>query len=392
MGVGSSGRRSRLVPNPRVVIVSLMVLPPVWQFLSGISRAATSGLLKDADMTQPSHAYSTRHQRPPPVLLSELTNRANHNYQEEHAACEAKSFVYIHDLIHASNNNPKSRSYSSASTGGIPKIIHQTSKSRCLTKMFARVSEPWRSLEGYDYYLHDDDAVLQLLVSHLDEFPMLHDLVQASCLPHGTLKADVWRYLVLWHYGGIYADIDTQPTPLFNTTDPILKDSDQGWFVVEQFHILSQYVMAVSPRHPLMYYALHHATLKLLAQADTKRTNAALVTGPHALHRAFQAFCEDAGVHIDPQGVGYKPVKAGIYKGTNDRSITVVGRGEFEGEYITREMMSLPLKKKQYAKMNMSSFHEDRLQASGQSCLSALYQYHTTRNRIMGFQSRRVTG
>jgi Glycosyltransferase sugar-binding region containing DXD motif len=381
MGVGSNGRRTRWVPSPRVVIVSLMVLPAVRQFLIGISGATTSGLLTNSGLALPSHAFPTRRQRPPPALLSELTNRGNHNHQEEQAVCEAKSFVYIHDIVHASNDNKNSRPTKSR----IPKIVHQTSKSRCLTKMFARVSEPWRSLEGYDYYLHDDNAMIQLLLSHLDEFPMLHDLVQASCLPHGTLKADVWRYLVLWHYGGIYADIDTQPTPLFNTTDPILKDSDQGWFVVEQFHILSQYVMAVSPRHPLMYYALHHATLKLLAQSDTKRTNAALVTGPHALHRAFQDFCEDAGVHIDPQGVGYKPVKAGVYKGTNGRSITVVGRGEFEGEYITREMISLPLKKKQYAKMNMSSFHEDRLQASGQSCLSALYQYHT-RNRTMGVQ------
>jgi Glycosyltransferase sugar-binding region containing DXD motif len=351
-----------------------MVLAVVWQLLSETSKAATSGLLKDSDLTLRSHAYSTRRNMRPPILLSELTNRGNRNHQEDQTVCEASNYVYIHDIIHSSNDDKKS------STSRIPKIVHQTSKSRCLTKMFARISQPWRSLEGYDYYLHDDIAMVELLISHLDELPMLHDLVQARCLPHGTLKADVWRYLVLWHYGGIYADIDTQPTLLFNTTDPILKDSDQGWFVVEQFHILSQYVMAVSPRHPLMYYALHHATLKVLAQVDTKRINAALVTGPHALHRAFQDFCKDAGVHIDPQGVGYKPVKAGIYKGTNAMSITVVGRGEFEGEYVTREMMSLQLKKKQYAKMNMSSFHEDRLQSSGQSCLSALYQYHT-RNR-----------
>ena len=307
---------------------------------------------------------------PPPPSLSDLTNTYNPNAKQE---CESKAFVYV------PNNIIVNHKKGSLTTHKIPKIIHQTSKSRCMTQMFAKVSQKWRNLPGYDYYFHDDESVMQLLTSHMDEFPLLHDLVQANCLRHGTIRADVWRYLVLYVYGGIYADIDTQPTALFfnTTTTPLLKDTDDGWFVVEQFHVLSQYVMAVSPKHPIMYYAIHHATQKLATQYDTGKVNAALVTGPHALHRAFQDFRKDAGVNVDPQGPGYKPVWAGIFEGTQGRSITVVGRGEHEGEFITREMMSLPLKRKQYAKMNMTSFHDDKTERSGQSCLSALYQYHT---------------
>ena len=308
--------------------------------------------------------------QPPPLLLSELTNNNNHQAAQE--ACEAKAFVYIRDITSNAETTAASSSHRK-----IPAIIHQTSKSRCLTKLFAKVSQPWRDLDGYDYYLHDDAAMMRLLTAHTDDFPLLHDMVAANCLPHGTLKADIWRYLVLWTYGGMYADIDTQPTALFNTTQPILTAEDDGWFVVEQFHVLSQYVMAVSPRHPLMYYAIHHALTKVMAQVDTGRINAALVTGPHALHRAYQDFRHDGGgVHVDPQGVGYKPVWAGVFAGTHHRSITVVGKGEFEGEYVQREMMSLPLKKKQYAKMNMTSFRDDKNQASGQSCLSALFHNH----------------
>jgi len=302
--------------------------------------------------------------------LTELTNTYN---LQDRQACEAKSFVYI------SNQMEKDSSSTRSTPTKIPKIIHQTSKSRCLTQVFAKVSQKWRNLPGYDYYFHDDASMMRLLTRHTREFPLLHDLVQAHCLRHGTIKADVWRYLVLWEYGGLYADIDSQPTALFNTTTPILQPSDDGWFVVEQFHVLSQYVMALSPRHPLMYYALHHATQKLAAQVDTAKLNAALVTGPHALHRAYQDFRKDAHVNIDPQGPGYKPVWAGVFEGTDHRSITVVGTGEHEGEFITREMLSLPLKKKQYAKMNMTSFHDDKMEQSGQSCVSALYQYHNAR-------------
>ena len=391
MGVGSHGKRVRSIvppPSPQVILVSLMVFSMVWQYRNGISQGTFFQDSQTSLLDHP-HGFHGNHPKPPQhaISLSELTtttsinsqnnknkNIGNRNLQnEEQAACEAKGFVYIHNIIQASNNINNS---SSTSIRRIPKIVHQTSKSRCLTKLFARVTESWRSLDGYEYYLHDDTAMMQLLVSQSDEFPMLHDLVHANCLPHGTLKADIWRYLVLWKYGGIYADLDTQPTILFNTTNPIIQDSDDGWFVVEQFHILSQYVMAMSPYHPLMYYALYHATLKILAQVDTHRINAALVTGPHALHYALQDFCHDAGIVVERQGTGYKPVKAGWYQGTHGRSITVVGRGEYEGEYMTREMMSLPLKKKQYAKMNMSSFHDDKLQVSGQSCLSAMYQYH----------------
>ena len=317
-------------------------------------------------------------QYPPPLALSELTNNNYVNHEIEREACESKAFVYIDDII--------TNQHSVTNTRKIPAIVHQTSKSRCLTQMFAKVSHPWRSLDGYDYHLHDDAAMLRLLVKSDfgNTFPLLHDMVAANCLPSGTLKADLWRYLVLWEYGGFYADIDTQPTSLFNTTQPILTADDDGWFVVEQFHVLSQYVMAVSPKHPLMYYAIHHALNKVMAQSDTGRINAALVTGPHALHRAYQDFRKDAGANVDPQGPGFKPVWAGRFQGTHQRSITVVGRGEFEGEYIQREMMSLPLKKKQYAKMNMTSFREDKLQSSGQSCLSALLQYHHQNKLIVG--------
>lgn len=83
---------------------------------------------------------------------------------------------------------------------------------------------------------------------------------------------------------------------------------------------------------------------------DTGRINAALVTGPHALHRAYQDFRRDAGANVDPQGPGYKLVRPGRFEGNNHRSITVVGQGEWEGQYVTREMMALPLKKRQYTR------------------------------------------
>jgi mannosyltransferase OCH1-like enzyme len=49
----------------------------------------------------------------------------------------------------------------------------------------------------------------------------------------GAAWIDLWRLLVLWKYGGIYADLDTSPVPsLFNETT--ISEEDDAFFVVDQ--------------------------------------------------------------------------------------------------------------------------------------------------------------
>jgi hypothetical protein len=202
------------------------------------------------------------------------------------------------------------------------------------------------------------------------EFPHLRQIAE-NCLLSGTVKADLWRYLVLWQYGGVYADIDSAPHTFTGDT---ISASDDGFFVVEQYHILSQYFMAMSPRHPLMYYAIHKALLNLLLVPDTGQLNAAHVTGPHALHAAYIEFRKDAGVHVDPTGIGFKPVWKGYFPGTENRSITVVGVGENENEYVWRSIVKKGDKKKEYAAMGMTHFNEytRKDKSSKTTCLSAI--------------------
>jgi mannosyltransferase OCH1-like enzyme len=127
----------------------------------------------------------------------------------------------------------------------IPRIVHQTSRTRCLTKKLWNIVQSWSLGPDWAHYLHSDHAVDRLFQKHWPEFPHLSLLLQ--CLENkGTLKADLWRYLVLWEYGGVYADVDTKPN-LFNHST--ITSQDDGFFIVEQYHLLSQYFMATSPRH-----------------------------------------------------------------------------------------------------------------------------------------------
>lgn len=249
----------------------------------------------------------------------------------------------------------------------IPKIIHQTSLRRCLMDEIANVTETWRTFDdGWSYYFHDDDAVDALFAKDWPEFPHLQEVAQ--CILYGAVKADLWRYLVLWEYGGLYSDIDATPA-LFNKTT--ITDDDDGFFVVEHSDLLSQYFMALSPRHPLMYYAIQISLSNILREKDIGYINTPLATGPQALHEAFTIFMADVGVKVPFYGHG-KAVAAGYFEGTNHRSIRVVGEGSFQDEYILREAIDRRPKKKLYKTMNMTYFM-DR-ERNGKYCMSVLLE------------------
>jgi len=76
-----------------------------------------------------------------------------------------------------------------ASNFMIPKVVHQTSKSRCLSKDVAKVTDQWK-FDGWSYYFWDDEAMMRLFRSHYDEFPNLQAIVE-NCMPTGTVKADL---------------------------------------------------------------------------------------------------------------------------------------------------------------------------------------------------------
>lgn len=268
---------------------------------------------------------------------------------------------------------PAQRKQSTIKKRKIPRIIHQTSKDRCLADSLYNTTKKWRNIDGWEYTFYDDKTIDDFFQNwKFPEFPHL-SLVWKNCILSGTVRADLFRYLILYTVGGLYADIDSAPNS-FNADT--IQAEDDGFFVVEQYHMLSQYFMAVSPRHPLMYYAIQRSLLGLLEQADTGKQNAAFVTGPHALHAAYRDFRLDNGDKVRPAGSGYKPVWKGTFVGTGNHSIRVVGVGENENEYVWRSLVKKDQKLKEYKSMGMEHFAEFQKEekSTGESCLSAMHR------------------
>jgi hypothetical protein len=126
-----------------------------------------------------------------------------------------------------------------------------------------------------------------------------------------------------------------------------------------------------------MFYTIHHALLALVGSSDTglMLRNAPFITGPHALNRGFQSFIRDQGIEIPDSKPGKKPAKAGLWIGTDGRNITVMGRGEYENEYVIREYIRRGKKKQEYKVMGMQHFVGDK-RTSNKSCVHTLLDAH----------------
>ena len=122
-----------------------------------------------------------------------------------------------------------------------------------------------------------------------------------------------------------------------------------------------------------MFYTIHHVLSNLVAAKDTGVILglAPEITGPHALNRGFQSFMLDRGQDIPFPGKRKKPAKAGLWVGTDDRNITVKGRGEYENEYVFREYIKRRIKIEEYKTMDMKHFVGDQ-EKSYKSCLHTL--------------------
>jgi mannosyltransferase OCH1-like enzyme len=295
--------------------------------------------------------------------------------------CPDKELVFVDNVI---SPTPLDTSTTSTNYYHIPKYVHQTSKSKCLTPTMAQITEGWRTLgQDWSYYFHDDASMARLFaLDWTDSFPHLQQ-VHKCIATRGTQQADLWRYLILYEYGGVYADIDSKPEK-FNATT--IAPEDQGFFVVEQYHLLSQYFMAMAPKHPLMYYAIHAALLNILNTNDLGMMDAATVTGPHALHLGYIQYRKDVHVRVPLFGPGEKCVWKDVFAGTANTTIRVEGRGENENEYVRREAIARVQKKKEYAKLDMVHFQQDR-KRTRETCVEVMHRAkEDSRRRLLEYR------
>jgi hypothetical protein len=134
----------------------------------------------------------------------------------------------------------------------IPKLIFQTWKSKdSLTAQMVKSIQSVKHMNPeYEYYFFDDQDCRTMIQSCSD--PRL--LAAFDNLVPGSFKADLWRYIALYNFGGVYLDIDlvqlAHLRDIIREQDTFLSAHDLQP-LAPPFSIYQAF-MAVTPHHPAL--------------------------------------------------------------------------------------------------------------------------------------------
>ena len=87
------------------------------------------------------------------------------------------------------------------------KIIHQTYKDENIPSHWEISRDMWQKYHPeYTYMFWTDHSIREFIKTNYPDFLEIHDKY-----PHNIQRADMIRYFILYHYGGIYSDLDLYP-------------------------------------------------------------------------------------------------------------------------------------------------------------------------------------
>lgn len=133
--------------------------------------------------------------------------------------------------------------------------------------------------KNYKYNFFDDNDIIDFIKTEYDSEIFYY----YSKLQVGAAKADFWRYLVLYKFGGVYLDLDS----LINIPiDDIIKNSDKS-LITRENNIGSfvQWAMFYEKKHIILEKTIN-AVIKNIR--NYKKEQLDLVTGPPVLSKVIE--------------------------------------------------------------------------------------------------------
>ena len=130
-------------------------------------------------------------------------DKIGHMYEEYFQSLQCIDWYKQNPL--RTNMDHLKKHYPTAVARKIPYNLFQTFKTKDLSPAFQAFVDTWKEHNPeYAYKFYDDDMCDQFM----KEFDVRAWKAYRRIIP-GAFKADMWRYCVLYKYGGVYADVDT---------------------------------------------------------------------------------------------------------------------------------------------------------------------------------------
>ena len=184
-----------------------------------------------------------------------------------------------------------------------PKIIFQTWKNKTPPKKMAYWAETWRSNNPhYEYILWDDADNRRFVAEKFSWFLPTYDSYDAE-----IKRADAIRYMFLYVYGGIYADMDFECLKPFDT----LLDAYKGYDIIlgemesssSQWHSMNNIpnaIMISKPGSTFWIKVLERMVEKALIPGRPETQ-----TGPIVLKEVYSSFVWTGSIKLLPPEILY---------------------------------------------------------------------------------------
>tara|TARA_B100002019_G_scaffold292700_1_gene316745 strand:- start:795 stop:1508 length:714 start_codon:yes stop_codon:yes gene_type:complete len=165
----------------------------------------------------------------------------------------------------------------------IEKNVFQTWKTQKLPKKIEKVIDKNKNLnQEYTFTIYTDEQI--------------HDFIKSNYsgeisnsfekLKHPVAKADFWRYLVVYKYGGCYLDIDSK---FINPIDKFIKKDDEALISAEQNPgNYIQWALFFKKEHPILM-----RTVELIVDNIEKglyKNDIEKLTGPKIYAKSIEEF------------------------------------------------------------------------------------------------------
>jgi len=192
----------------------------------------------------------------------------------------------------------------------IPKIIHQTWKDHQVPEAYQDFQKSWTTyLPDWEYRLWTDEDCRDFLMQHYPWFLPIYDNY-----PKTIMRIDAVRYFWMYHYGGLYVDLDFEA---LKSVEPLLEGKRIVIGLEPKEHlnrklckqhdldkILCNAFMASRTQEPFWAFVLQ--ALSKYKQEE----NPLLATGPFFLTQCYKDYREREKIKLIPSNLLYP-----IYEG-----------------------------------------------------------------------------
>lgn len=185
----------------------------------------------------------------------------------------------------------------------IPKIIHNTYKNHNLPEIYKNCQAQIKTLHpDFIYRFYTDADMFNLM---RNEFSTYYEKFQA--LPRMIMKIDMFRYFLMYKYGGLYTDMDYLMLRSFDLLDKEVVIPCNREDVSGNPTSLGNCIFASKPGHPfwktLMDTLFTIDRSKIDFQVDSTIDKNPEGTGPTFVFTMWQLYGDKQSIHIPKRGL-----------------------------------------------------------------------------------------